>query len=365
MACLNDIKKLVLDDINQVFVEGRYTYYRLNEDTFRIANQLETGGKSRAMSLAQARKIALELRTRILNKYGPNVDVEIIMPEYVGLPVEMKVTPNPSYLEKLFAQVKPEKRTEYVSREAFLQDPALYQQELQEDEPLKLIPYEAWAAQQKAPNPILDEKGEPKFVQPTIKPGVEELFDSNPDLASVGTPQQYSAYLDTIFPDSKVKDIVYHVNKTGIISPIDDKAFYSTDFGSWLIELEEMKGKRNPIILNIINPTIVDEQYEFSDKAKKFRESGLGDEFVTPDEVREQNTDSVIGRDSGQGGNEKTYITYKADQVYQLGSKQDIEGFKKFVKTGGQLSISQLLENPITEVPDVMATIIYQNQNCK
>jgi hypothetical protein len=164
MACLNDIKKLVLDDINQVFVEGRYTYYRLNEDTFRIANQLETGGKSRAMSLAQARKIALELRTRILNKYGPNVDVEIIMPEYVGLPVEMKVIPNPSYLEKLFAQVKPEKRTEYVSREAFLQDPALYQQELQEDEPLKMIPYEAWAAQQKAPNPILDEKGEPKFT---------------------------------------------------------------------------------------------------------------------------------------------------------------------------------------------------------
>ena len=226
MACLNDIKKLVLDDINQVFVEGRYTYYRLNEDTFRIANQLETGGKSRAMSLAQARKIALELRTRILNKYGPNVDVEIIMPEYVGLPVEMKVTPNPSYLEKLFAQVKPEKRTEYVSREAFLQDPALYQQELQEDEPLKLIPYEAWAAQQKAPNPILDEKGEPKFVQPTIKPGVEELFDSNPDLASVGTPQQYSAYLDTIFTDSQVKDIVYHGTDLG-----KDVITFKTDRG--------------------------------------------------------------------------------------------------------------------------------------
>jgi len=165
----------------------------------------------------------------------------------------------------------------------------------------------------------------------SVKEGVSELFESNSELNNIGTPEQYSAYLDSIFPDSKVKDIVYHVNKTGNITPIDNKAFYSTDFGSWLIELEEMKGKRNPIILNIINPTIVDEQYEFSDKAKKFRESGLGDKFVTPDEVKKENTDSVIGRDSGQGGNEKTYITYKPEQVHALGSKQDIAGFKKFV----------------------------------
>ena len=43
-----------------------------------------------------------------------------------------------------------------------------------------------------------------------IKPGVQELFDSNPELSSIGTPQQYSQYLGTIFPDSQVKDIVYH-----------------------------------------------------------------------------------------------------------------------------------------------------------
>jgi hypothetical protein len=46
--------------------------------------------------------------------------------------------------------------------------------------------------------------------QKQIKPGVEELFESNPELASIGTQEQYSQYLDTIFPDSKVKDIVYH-----------------------------------------------------------------------------------------------------------------------------------------------------------
>ena len=46
-----------------------------------------------------------------------------------------------------------------------------------------------------------------------IKDGVQELFESNPELANIGTPEQYSQYLDTIFPDSKVKDIVYHGSK--------------------------------------------------------------------------------------------------------------------------------------------------------
>ncbi len=44
----------------------------------------------------------------------------------------------------------------------------------------------------------------------TVKAGVKELFEANPELAKIGTLEQYSAYLDTIFPDSKVKDIVYH-----------------------------------------------------------------------------------------------------------------------------------------------------------
>jgi hypothetical protein len=47
-------------------------------------------------------------------------------------------------------------------------------------------------------------------VQPTeVKEGIKELFNSNAELASIGTPEQYSQYLDTIFPNSKVKDIVY------------------------------------------------------------------------------------------------------------------------------------------------------------
>jgi hypothetical protein len=333
------------------------------------------------------------------------------MPEYIGFPVEMKVTPNPSYVQKLFAQVKPEKRTEYVSREAFLQDPALYQQELQEDEPLKMIPYEAWAAQQVAPNPILNEKGEPKFAQPTIKPGVQELFKSNPELASVGTPQQYSQYLDTIFPNSKVKDIVYHGTsnlervrnegfdksklKTGEGTNLQGAGFYFAKFKQVLSSYAKgEKGGFIQALINVRNPLQEKNFPEFLKKELNETNVSIGNVIEVGEKVdkwlEKNNKDGVVWNQissfkegtleqeiareklfgSAYNKNQKIldvehYSVKEPEQIHILGSKQDIEGFKKFVKTGGQLSLIQLLETPIAQVPDVAANIIYQNQNCK
>ena len=46
------------------------------------------------------------------------------------------------------------------------------------------------------------------------KSGIDLAFKQHPELANIGTPEQYSQYLDTIFPNSQVKDIVYHGSKT-------------------------------------------------------------------------------------------------------------------------------------------------------
>lgn len=46
--------------------------------------------------------------------------------------------------------------------------------------------------------------------QSKIKEGVTEIFNTNSELNDIGTPEQYSQYLDSVFPDSQVKDIVYH-----------------------------------------------------------------------------------------------------------------------------------------------------------
>jgi len=42
------------------------------------------------------------------------------------------------------------------------------------------------------------------------KEGIDFVYSQNPELETIGSKEQYSEYLKTIFPDSKVKDIVYH-----------------------------------------------------------------------------------------------------------------------------------------------------------
>ncbi len=39
---------------------------------------------------------------------------------------------------------------------------------------------------------------------------IELIFREHPELGAIGTREQYAEYLDTIFPDSICKDIVYH-----------------------------------------------------------------------------------------------------------------------------------------------------------
>jgi hypothetical protein len=41
---------------------------------------------------------------------------------------------------------------------------------------------------------------------------LKEVYDTNPELASIGTAKQYSDYINSIFPKSQIKNIVYHAS---------------------------------------------------------------------------------------------------------------------------------------------------------
>jgi len=174
-----------------------------------------------------------------------------------------------------------------------------------------------------------------------IKPGVEELFDENPELASIGTQQQYSAYLDTIFPDSQVKGINYHgteyqqkfekfdskLSGTQTKDNLITKGFWFTyqkdvaeDFGSNVLS----------VLLNIKNPyraeTKLTESFPYI--------------LTFPDQVESVNKAIKEGYDSAfidvlenleysRGTTE--LVVFKPEQIHILGGKQDIENFAKFV----------------------------------
>ena len=136
-----------------------------------------------------------------------------------------------------------------------------------------------------------------EFYTPStqVKEGVSELFESNPELAAIGTPQQYSQYLDSIFPDSKVKDIVYHGTEDNF-DKFDIKFFGKNDYGDlgkgFYFAFDKASIFNEPIVVKAI---VNDIEAKISP----------GYEIMIP----------------------------KSEQIHILGNKQDIEGFKKFVQS--------------------------------
>lgn len=172
------------------------------------------------------------------------------------------------------------------------------------------------------------------------KSSIKELFNSNPKLAEVGTEEQYSKYINSIFPDSKVKDIVFHGSKTK--KPTDifvetfigknhkilgvGKGFYFTkDFN-----YSKVFGETTFSIINITNPTDFNSNnYDTKEELEAAtRElSSKGDGVIDSRE----NFYYPKGEEKLKLSSSPDYIVFKPEQIHILGSEQDIEAFKEFV----------------------------------
>jgi hypothetical protein len=196
------------------------------------------------------------------------------------------------------------------------------------------------------------------------------------------TPQQkqqaisvYSSYLDTIFPDSKVKDIVYRGDKSKTINGVTqflkgerkDLLFLSTnkevakntlyysDFSEFIYkkdefgnltmtseyEADESKGLvrgpknftfaivdiKNPLIKNANNQSYRDYKIDGKNEYETIKEAK---EKIKNNEADSLIVENVLDGDIGKLPSTNIGIK-KPEQIHILGSKQDIEGFKEFV----------------------------------
>ena len=171
---------------------------------------------------------------------------------------------------------------------------------------------------------------------PKKKEGVDFTFEQNPKLASIGSKEQYSQYLDTIFPESKVRNIVYH--RTGERFDVFDKSkikktnanrFYFSP-----INTGRYGGHVMQAILNIKNLATPYDNNFINDVNIKHPEytKGKSEYFHLPAQIY-VNADKY-GYDSVyafEGTNDDEYSVYHPEQIHILGSKQDIEGFKEFL----------------------------------
>jgi hypothetical protein len=217
-----------------------------------------------------------------------------------------------------------------------------------------------------------------------VKPGVQELFDTNSELSSIGTAEQYSQYLDTIFPNSKVKDIVYHFGG----KPLSE--FRKTNRGKGIYFTTDINGKYVFYPNNVTNKSeesrttaIVNiKDVKYGESSKLFKTSTDKENFYynknqlsklqnNINELRNNNApkseineaielindfepkpvnyqsinifNNLANDDIDVDGlliqnplgdiytDEKFIIVFEPEQIHILGSNQDVEGFKKFV----------------------------------
>lgn len=192
----------------------------------------------------------------------------------------------------------------------------------------------------------------------TIKPGVEELFESNPELTNIGTAEQYSQYLDTIFPDSKVKDIVYHDGGHGKIKEegfrkdligISDGGVLGNGFYFYFDRTKkyaEQRSHTESVLLNVKNVSTKTEILKLANL-----ENGLGQYEKALSKLSGITVDTKIkgvhgkyignyaealtkiGVDGVKGkyGTGEEIVVFEPKQIHTLSSKKDLEMFKNFI----------------------------------
>lgn len=171
-----------------------------------------------------------------------------------------------------------------------------------------------------------------------VKEGVNYVFEQNPKLSEVGTKEQYSKYLDTIFPISKVKQILYHssrgpnVKKFTTISNWTpkgsskfrikqeiSKGLFASKDRDFLTEFQKhnLSRKIYPLLFNVKSPKVIKRIVNSNDvEIKKI-------------EKLQKDYDSII---SNEGGRKNTIIIFEPEQIHILGSKKDMKGFRNYVQ---------------------------------
>ena len=208
------------------------------------------------------------------------------------------------------------------------------------------------------PLEVRDElRGMESTTQPStsIKEGVSDLFESNPKLASIGTPEQYSEYLNTIFPESQVKEILYHGSERSEQS--FEKQIPREAYGSNAIYFANKSYAKNfgnliPALLDITSPLISELKF-----MRRRLKPGIESPPNTIDAkdllASNKNNDGLIGTDYSEQEN-NTYVVREPEQIHILGNEQDIEGFKRFVSQSSTQPNQNSPEGlpPIDRTPD-------------
>ena len=181
--------------------------------------------------------------------------------------------------------------------------------------------------------------------------GIDFLYRHHPELEKIGTMEQYSRYLDTIFPESQVKDIVYHGSnylfdrfekrdnlkneysegsyKAGWFfakDPLTPKSYIDSRIMAKMSNYFGFSKDKNPtiysVLLDIRNPSVED----------RHGERGIGFDEVNS-AIANKNDAYIAKNVIDPTVKTDVFVVFEPEQIYVLGSKKDTESFKEFVES--------------------------------
>ena len=220
---------------------------------------------------------------------------------------------------------------------------------------------------------------------------IQEVFALHPELEKIGSREDYEKYLETIFPGTKVKDIVWHGNKESFADSgfskdkgrdnkfSNDGQFYGFYFGDFyshyghsenisypcLVNIQKLRiidPEKDPFLSSIDTTKSIKEQYNItnedgileiggnhynkniSSEDYGIYQKGLSEKLFKHLGTTFENVEKgerIISQDEVRGYLEKEGITslgiselvvFEPEQIHILGSKSDVEKFKEFVE---------------------------------
>ena len=168
-----------------------------------------------------------------------------------------------------------------------------------------------------------------------IDSGVYFVYEQHPEFNSIGTPKEYSEYLKTIFPNSKVKNILYHGTDKDF-DEFNDRAsrrkFVDKDFsareGIFLTNNRDEENVNHwgrntkAVVINVSNPIAV----SHDDFQRGIFPEGADLIYQTFDINKPKSLEFVLSLHSAD------FAIKSANKTHILGSKKDFERFKQFMK---------------------------------
>lgn len=217
-----------------------------------------------------------------------------------------------------------------------------------------------------SPDNIIEDSKKQKLaneVEPE-KNGIYFVFEQNPELEKIGTKEEYRHYIEQVFPESKVKDILYHYSNHDKIKEEGFKFFTEIGVPTGAGEIEAIWftkkdgnywGGNNlnkyAAVINTIKPldarNSLSEDDEPVREYKRIWEIGTEKDYDYFDKTKkwelQKNRKLAFkedGYDSILAPNLDEVAIFDKENIHVLGSKVDIEKFKGFVENWKKTSDS-------------------------